>query len=146
MSRKCNKCSQEFDDSFFYDKKNRSGKVRKMYTCKDCYKLQVKTWRISNKKSTAAINRRARYKSIYKISADSVPKEGYCPICQRECVKLVVDHCHTEGHVRGLICYTCNTLLGHVENVLKMERVLKYLKGTLQDAKAIKPNVTELIE
>jgi len=146
MTRKCKKCLCEFDESVFYDKKTRAGKVRKMFTCKNCYRLQVKTWRDNNRVATAVINRKARYKSVYKVNADSVPKQGYCTICQRYNVKLVVDHCHTEGHVRGLICYTCNTLLGHVENKSKMERVSMYLEGTLQDEKALKPNVTELIE
>ena len=30
-----------------------------------------------------------------------------------------VDHCHTNGHVRGLICFTCNTRLGAYEALLQ---------------------------
>jgi hypothetical protein len=31
-------------------------------------------------------------------------------------VKLVVDHCHTSGATRALLCNRCNTAVGYVEN------------------------------
>ncbi len=31
-------------------------------------------------------------------------------------IKAVVDHCHTTGDVRSLMCVRCNALLGHIEN------------------------------
>lgn len=40
--------------------------------------------------------------------------ERHCAVCDRETV-LVVDHCHTSGRVRGLLCHRCNTSLGWLE-------------------------------
>jgi hypothetical protein len=37
--------------------------------------------------------------------------DGLCPLCFRS-QRLVVDHCHGSGKVRGLICRTCNTGIG----------------------------------
>jgi Recombination endonuclease VII len=30
--------------------------------------------------------------------------------------RLAIDHCHREGHVRGLLCTPCNTAIGTAEN------------------------------
>jgi len=45
---------------------------------------------------------------------------GTCPICGRALTftgrsspsRAVVDHCHTTGQVRGIICHPCNSGLG----------------------------------
>jgi hypothetical protein len=43
-------------------------------------------------------------------------QEGRCAICTRESEKLVVDHCHATGVVRGLLCQLCNISLGYLED------------------------------
>lgn len=35
-----------------------------------------------------------------------------CEICGRHKAKLVVDHNHYTGKIRGRLCYSCNTALG----------------------------------
>lgn len=45
---------------------------------------------------------------------------GKCAIClggpngnpNKKGARLHVDHCHTSNRIRGLLCYTCNTMLG----------------------------------
>ena len=58
-------------------------------------------------------------------------QEGRCYICRRATGasrKLAVDHDHKSGHVRGLLCSTCNKLLGHLRDDLKIaERIYTYL-------------------
>lgn len=34
---------------------------------------------------------------------------GLCAICQQPLEKVHVDHCHTSGEVRGLLCPQCNS-------------------------------------
>lgn len=42
-------------------------------------------------------------------------QKGVCAICKQKCKtkpSLGVDHCHTTGEIRGLLCATCNPALG----------------------------------
>lgn len=46
-----------------------------------------------------------------------------CPLCNKELVRPVVDHWHKarnhgNGHIRMVICATCNSLLGKIENAI----------------------------
>ena len=50
-----------------------------------------------------------------------------CAICVRK-VKLVVDHCHKTGEIRGLLCSKCNSALGMLrDNTFLLEKALNYL-------------------
>ena len=56
-------------------------------------------------------------------------QEGLCKLCRRPCVRPVVDHCHTHGHIRGVICLTCNAALGLFhESPELLERAAQYLR------------------
>lgn len=46
-----------------------------------------------------------------------------CPVCQRKFSKSVVgclDHNHTTGYIRGVLCRACNRLEGQVKNRVAM--------------------------
>jgi hypothetical protein len=53
-----------------------------------------------------------------------------CGISEQEIdKKLDVDHCHSSGKVRGLLCNPCNTMLGHGrDNVEVLKSAVKYLE------------------
>ena len=56
-----------------------------------------------------------------------------CALCNRKegKKKLHVDHCHTTGTVRGLLCHQCNWYLGTIDNDPDIvTRIIKYRKGT----------------
>ena len=57
-------------------------------------------------------------------------KHGNCKICNLKSV-LVVDHCHIKGHVRGLLCKHCNSMLGMAkDNIQTLQNAIEYLKET----------------
>ena len=64
-------------------------------------------------------------------------QEALCAICRgpgflmnkdRHKIKLVVDHCHATGAVRGLLCHNCNRALGLLKDCPeRLDRAIHYL-------------------
>ena len=59
---------------------------------------------------------------------------GKCAICHTtECksgVAFAVDHCHTTGQIRGLLCRDCNTSLGKFNDDIRILRqAVRYLEA-----------------
>ncbi len=46
-----------------------------------------------------------------------IAQGGECAVCGSKDNNLCVDHCHTSGIVRGLVCHPCNLALGRIETV-----------------------------
>jgi hypothetical protein len=69
---------------------------------------------------------------------------GVCAICGQPPDKdsrqvtglLVVDHCHTNGHVRGLLCSTCNLAIGYFKD--NADHLLSAAQYLLKDANLLK--------
>lgn len=60
-------------------------------------------------------------------------QKGLCAICGKHQAnfkkRLSIDHCHTTGKLRGLLCTRCNLLIGGLENTpYILESLLSYLK------------------
>jgi len=57
-----------------------------------------------------------------------------CPICSKRTIagvtcKIVLDHNHRTGEVRGWVCDSCNTGIGRFKDDVKLiERAIKFLK------------------
>jgi hypothetical protein len=83
-----------------------------------------------------------RLRAIYKITlADYnrmlAAQDGKCAIChlppQRS--RLFVDHCHTSGKVRGLLCGKCNSALGLLkDSVQALDEAKRYLTSRESEA------------
>lgn len=105
--------------------------------CKECAKQDTKDW-VERNKNTA----RERYlQSKYGIGENEyhamlLSQNNSCPLCEREFSSSwgasapVVDHCHLQGHVRGILCNECNRGLGYFhDNKRALENAIKYLEG-----------------
>lgn len=82
----------------------------------DSIKAAAKRFRDKNKKRLATYNRAYDLKHKYGISVADYESMraaqcGRCAICGDE-KRLSVDHCHSTGVVRGLLCSSCNLGLG----------------------------------
>lgn len=95
--------------------------------CKECQKADTYAWRARNPEAVKAVQaksyaRRGRHTQrhrLYGLSREDYEsavsaQSGVCAICHlppdREV--LDVDHDHTTGMFRGLLCRACNTALG----------------------------------
>ena len=127
-SKTCSKCKINKKYSEFY--KNTSKKDALCSTCKDCEKQRDtkrdrkeyrKQQRIEKGISPRVFrNFTSSYDchlwNTYGIREEDYKKMLYnqkckCKICEKD-AKLVVDHCHGTGKIRGLICENCNKGLG----------------------------------
>jgi hypothetical protein len=54
-------------------------------------------------------------------------QSGKCGICERE-ETLYIDHCHSTGKVRKLLCLQCNTGLGNFrDDKALLGKAIEYL-------------------
>lgn len=86
-------------------------------------------WRKSNPRG----NRKWQLEYFYGLSLERwdemvLAQEGRCAICNRP-AELVVDHCHSSGNVRELLCGTCNSGLGHFkDDPIRMRAAATYIE------------------
>jgi hypothetical protein len=135
----CNGCSTEKQVVDFYrDQKSKSGFTSK---CKECIKAYQDIWRKDNKGKKAKANTSWYYRTTHGITPEEFlqrAKEQHnkCKICLVDLTfdtikdtKAVMDHCHTTGEKRGVLCYSCNLGLGKFkDNVDAISRAVNYLK------------------
>ena len=79
----------------------------------------------------------AKIKARYGLAKEEYDRmlaaqNGVCAICLKACPRgrLSVDHDHTTGVVRGLLCRRCNSMLGSWgDSEENLERALNHLRG-----------------
>ena len=90
-----------------------------------------RVWARRNKEKVAEQHRRGNWRRLYGLSAEQVvlllrEQGGSCAVCSVT-GKLEVDHDHTTGEVRGLVCRRCNLILGCIEKATSAH--WRYLGG-----------------
>lgn len=145
--KKCKVCGEEKETTEFY--KNSSYLDGFTSKCKKCHIKQT-TANYRNKPEINEANKRRYfadkdaernrdYKRNYGLTLEDynnmlASQDYQCKICsisdkQASKGRLFVDHCHTTGKIRGLICHHCNTMLGLAkDNISILEKSIQYLK------------------
>ena len=111
-------------------------------TCKN--RQKSRKYRADNKKDllqkkkeyhrkNPQVRKKAVLKMRYGVTPEFIAKqtelqEAKCGICRKE-KNLVIDHCHSTGEYRGLLCQGCNTGLGRFnDNVAGLKAAIAYLE------------------
>jgi len=109
-----------------------SSKKTKQYKCRSCKATYLSKWRKANpgayKKLTYGITQE-------EYDALLVKQKGRCAICGTKRAGgrhkvFHIDHDHTTGVIRGLLCWPCNAGLGQFKDSTQfLAAAIKYLQG-----------------
>lgn len=110
LTKICSKCKVEKELSEYTKRYDRASGVRPH--CKECQRKIDAYKRTTEKGKAKYRNSSWKQQGInityeeYKIKYEKV--KGYCEICNKQFPSLCVDHNHTTGEIRGLLCTSCN--------------------------------------
>lgn len=136
--RHCKKCGEFKLWSEFSLKRPKGKAPGYQPRCKTCAAQDTREWNERNK-STARDRYLQRQYGISELEykARLLSQNNSCLLCGVEfnhstwCADSpVVDHCHTSGHVRGILCNECNRGLGYFhDNKETLMNAIQYLSG-----------------
>lgn len=98
----------------------------------DAQRAYEAEWRAANRDKALTAQRKSKY-GITDIEFRTLLAEqgGRCRICLGEMTSPHVDHCHTSGRVRGLLCGPCNRAIGLLkDDPDAAQRAAEYLRTT----------------
>jgi hypothetical protein len=129
---------------------------RRYQKSKEAYLKRAKAWHHTNKERSLELKRnwakRNREKvvnnhKLWKWRKEGIKdasietynylfkeQNGVCALCKTapQTRKLALDHHHDSGEIRGLLCYTCNIGIGHLERLMELEGGLEGCKTYVQ--------------
>ena len=123
---------KKYNKKYYAENKEKIKESRKQYREKNPKKIKeiAKKYYLENseeirknkkqyREKNLEIYKNARLKRKYGITLEqynamSQEQDNVCFICKQQ-KKLVVDHCHNTGAVRGLLCNECNTAIGFLK-------------------------------
>lgn len=156
----CTKCQNEKTLDEMSKDKGRRGGISSW--CKECRKDNARNWssKYPEKAEKGRLLKLAQYQASptsYDKSRSQVLKTRYgidqsgymqllesqeykCAICGRDSREMTyllhVDHCHTTGVIRGLLCSPCNVYLGYSKDTPEVYlAAIKYIEKTKEEKK-----------
>lgn len=116
LSYECRVCHRERHVIYYTRNKE---KIREMAKTPE-YRAKQKAY--ADKPESRRVNYNRHLKRKFGITIDKYElmfcrQNGACAICGKQNLdgkRLCVDHCHSTGRVRGLLCDVCNTTIGKI--------------------------------
>ena len=135
--KECNVCLVVKPLTDFHKTNARGGRFGRVPACKICRAAHNKAQRLLDPTRERARRMVSKNKRAYGLTAEQIDamhdlQGGLCKICGCPGVStgrgLHIDHCHTTGIVRGLLCQHCNFMLGHArDNISTLLKAVDYL-------------------
>jgi hypothetical protein len=119
--------------------KERSSERQRAYYKANTAKMRERNKR--NRKADPGKDRRRRYRISEEDYQRMVAVQGgRCAACG-EAAELFVDHCHSTGIVRGLLCHTCNVGLGQLKDRDdRLVAAIAYIEGGPEAVREMRRN------
>jgi len=146
----CSKCKEEYPATSEYFYRHSARKDGIASACKMCRKVEEKLYYQNNKKkiikrnqdyrkNNPNVRRQRELKKIgftldlYNLMLEN--QNGLCALCGTDNPggvwnQWAPDHDHKTGKARGVLCFSCNTTIGHIEAKDSdwMNRAKKYIE------------------
>ncbi|MBE1597235.1 endonuclease VII domain-containing protein [Streptomyces stelliscabiei] len=135
--KRCPDCGETKPLNAFYSSQSHTSTTKTSAHCRECSRRRNREYRARNAEAITARRRAARQtpeglrksrdrdlRRHYGISLVDLERmihaqENRCGICSDEFTshkQTHVDHCHRTGSIRGILCATCNLMLGHAKD------------------------------
>lgn len=156
MDKTCGDCGHVKDVSEFYDKSRPDGENLNLSLYSSDCKVRIRRQRaeyVRTRPGKAKQADRKQHLKKYNLTPEGynelfTNQQGVCPGCERHQNdfdrRLVVDHDHKTGKVRGLLCMTCNLILGYaMDDPFVLSNLIKYLDKQSPELADNNTNVVE---
>lgn len=135
MEKLCTQCKiVKAITEFSVSRQGVSGPVYRS-NCKKCASAKAHEWYKDNLSRAQMNQRRFHLKKNYGVTLEQYQvrldsQGGVCAICgDRPDQWLAVDHCHSTGAIRGLLCNNCNRAIGLLgDRVDRLKAAINYLE------------------
>ena len=124
----CAQCGATFE-TIRSQMERRGSKFNNKFHSRECWRA----WRVENRQTRLAKLLKQQYRMTQtQYDAMLESQGGACSICGNQpgvgLRRLVVDHDHVMGRVRGLLCHGCNQALGRFnDDPLLLASAIRYL-------------------
>jgi hypothetical protein len=131
QNKKCCTCKSMLPRAYFYPICR--GGERLQASCKKCKKIREQAFRKTNPEWFQNFElKRRRGISLEQYNAMLAKQYSKCAICETHagiCGRLHVDHSHTTGRIRGLLCNNCNRSIGLLKDSIGvLKKAVDYLE------------------
>ena len=148
MTKTCSRCSQEKPLSDFRTRGGHQTHLTKS-RCNQCLYEEHKQWVTNNPIRVREYRSKDKWTIVKRCARHGISPEqltrtyerqgGKCPICTNliELMNSAIDHNHTTGEFRGILCKTCNRALGLFRDnpdILRSAATYLELKGDYRNA------------
>ena len=142
----CNPCLKSYKSARWQSKKDEMRDYKKKWyelNKEDQKEKCRQRYQSGDKKKHSKVVWRNKILRDYKLTEEQYfvmleDQQDVCKICGKNYQKrLSVDHCHTTGVVRGLLCHKCNAAIGLLNDDPELlKKSAAYIESAMTDAVA----------